>query len=78
MFVLIIFNFVNKIESKILGMLMSTGAFEIYIGEEQIWSKLESGRPPSPGELIQSIDSYLAIKGDKISTGSLFGFDSDN
>lgn len=56
---------------------MSTGAFEIYIGEEQIWSKLESGRPPSPGELIQGVDSYLAIKGDKIVTGSSFEFDAE-
>lgn len=56
---------------------MSTGAFEIYIGDEQIWSKLESGRPPSPGELIQSIDSYFAIKG-KTLTESSFGFGNKN
>ncbi|KAI6191896.1 putative esophageal gland cell secretory protein 6 [Aphelenchoides bicaudatus] len=47
---LMLFMFSNSIES----MLLSTGAFEIYIGDEQIWSKLESGRVPSPGELNPS------------------------
>lgn len=55
-------------------MLMSTGAFEIYLGNEQIWSKLESGRVPSPAELIQAIDSHLAIGGAKV--GENFGFES--
>uniref|UniRef100_A0A915DH52 SelT-like protein n=1 Tax=Ditylenchus dipsaci TaxID=166011 RepID=A0A915DH52_9BILA len=68
---LMLFMLSNSIE----GMMMSTGAFEIYLGEEQIWSKLESGRVPSPVELIQAIDSSLAIKGNKIS-GS-FGFENE-
>jgi len=66
---LMLFMFSNSIES----MLLSTGAFEIYIGEEQIWSKLESGRVPSPAELMQAIDSHLEIKGSKV--GGDFGFD---
>lgn len=53
---LMLFMFSNSIES----MLLSTGAFEIYIGEEQIWSKLESGRVPSPSELMQAIDSHVS------------------
>lgn len=65
---LMLFMFSNSIES----MLMSTGAFEIYIGEEQIWSKIESGRVPSPTELIQAIDSHLAIHGAKVGD---FGFE---
>lgn len=52
---------------------MSTGAFEIYIGEEKIWSKLESGRVPSPQELVQAIESHLELKGAKITSES-FGF----
>jgi selT/selW/selH-like putative selenoprotein len=65
---LMLFMFSNSIES----MLLSTGAFEIYIGDDQIWSKLESGRVPSPSELMQQIESHLAIKGAK--TGD-FGFE---
>jgi selT/selW/selH-like putative selenoprotein len=66
---LMLFMFSNSIES----MMLSTGAFEIYIGEDQIWSKLESGRVPSPAELMQAIDSHLAIQGAKVGD---FGFDS--
>lgn len=44
-------------------MLQSTGAFEIYIENERIWSKLESGRVPSPPELFQAIDSHISIRG---------------
>lgn len=68
---LMLFMLSNSIE----GMLMSTGAFEIYLGEEQIWSKLESGRVPSPVELLQAIDSHLAIRGSKVQ--SSFGFDNN-
>ncbi|KAI1730569.1 rdx family domain-containing protein [Ditylenchus destructor] len=68
---LMMFMLSNSIE----GMLMSTGAFEIYFGEEQIWSKLESGRVPSPVELLQAIDSHLAIRGSKVP--SSFGFDNN-
>jgi len=66
---LMLFMLSNSIE----GMLMSTGAFEIYFGEEQLWSKLESGRVPSPAELIQAVDSHLAIRGQG-AQGRAFGF----
>ncbi|VDM60689.1 unnamed protein product [Angiostrongylus costaricensis] len=46
---MMLFLLTNMVEST----LMSTGAFEIYLDKEQIWSKLESGRVPSPQELIQ-------------------------
>ena len=62
---LMLFMFSNSIEQ----MMMSTGAFEIYIGNERIWSKLESGRVPNPGELIQVIDDHLAILGAKSEIG---------
>jgi len=77
---LMLFMLSNSIE----GMLMSTGAFEIYLGPELIWSKLESGRVPSPVELIQAIESHLAIKGgsgaERIGGGGsaqAFGFDEN-
>lgn len=59
---LMLFMFSNSIES----MLMSTGAFEIYIGDERIWSKMESGRVPNPAELIQAIDDHLSIAGGSV------------
>lgn len=51
---------------------MSTGAFEIYLGDEQIWSKLESGRMPSPLELVQIVDQQMELQGVKV------GFLSNN
>ena len=70
---MMLFLFSNSIE----GMLMSTGAFEIYLGDELIWSKLESGRIPSPTELIQAIESHLELNGAKLASGTSFGIDSD-
>ncbi|VDO90578.1 unnamed protein product [Heligmosomoides polygyrus] len=46
---MMLFLLTNMVETT----LMSTGAFEVYLGKEQIWSKLESGRVPSPQELLQ-------------------------
>jgi len=53
--------------------LISTGAFEIYFNKQPVWSKLESGRIPSPGELLQVIDSQMEMAGAKSDT---FAFDS--
>jgi len=36
--------------------LISSGAFEIYFNQEQLWSKIASGRIPDPHELMQMID----------------------
>lgn len=71
---LMLFMLSNTVE----GMLMSTGAFEIYFGNDLIWSKLESGRVPSPLELIQAIDSQLVIGGNSANIGSGFGAGFDN
>ncbi|VDK62408.1 unnamed protein product [Onchocerca ochengi] len=67
---MMLFLLSNTIESS----LMSTGAFEIYLGDEQIWSKLESGRVPSPSELVQIIDQQMELQGAKVS--GTFAFDS--
>ncbi|VDK69240.1 unnamed protein product [Litomosoides sigmodontis] len=67
---MMLFLLSNTIESS----LMSTGAFEIYLGDEQIWSKLESGRMPSPLELVQIVDQQMELQGVKVS--DTFAFDS--
>lgn len=36
--------------------LISTGAFEVYLNEDQLWSKLRTGRVPEPMELFNMID----------------------
>ena len=65
------------LSNSVEGMLTATGAFEIYIGDEIIWSKLESGRVPSPAELFQAIDSHLAITGRGGLSGVADGFGFD-
>uniref|UniRef100_A0A1I7T987 SelT-like protein n=1 Tax=Caenorhabditis tropicalis TaxID=1561998 RepID=A0A1I7T987_9PELO len=56
---MLLFMLGNLVEQS----LISTGAFEIYLGNEQIWSKIESGRVPSPQEFMQLIDAQLAVLG---------------
>ncbi|WP_395239392.1 Rdx family protein [Salmonella sp. s54412] len=41
------------------GQLISTGAFEVALNEMPVWSKLESGRLPSPQELFEIINQQL-------------------
>ena len=41
------------------GQLVSTGAFEISIDDQLIWSKLETGRIPDLEELLDLIDNQL-------------------
>ncbi|XP_018904343.1 thioredoxin reductase-like selenoprotein T homolog CG3887 [Bemisia tabaci] len=53
-----IFFLTNVIESN----LVSTGAFEIFLNDIPVWSKLETGRIPQPPELFQIIDSHLQFK----------------
>ncbi|CAL2049662.1 unnamed protein product [Caenorhabditis brenneri] len=56
---MLLFMLGNLVEQS----LISTGAFEVYLGNEQIWSKIESGRVPSPQEFMQLIDAQLAVLG---------------
>ncbi|GMT04849.1 hypothetical protein PENTCL1PPCAC_27023 [Pristionchus entomophagus] len=69
---MMLFLLSNMVESS----LMSTGAFEIFLGENQLWSKIESGRVPAPGELLQMIDSQLELAG-KIPTKGVTGGEFD-
>lgn len=50
----------NTIESQ----LVSTGAFEIAFNDVPVWSKLETGRIPSPPELFQIIDNHILLRSD--------------
>lgn len=47
------------ISNAIEGQLISTGAFEISFNDVPIWSKIESGRIPSPNEMFQMIENNL-------------------
>ncbi|CAL1547186.1 unnamed protein product, partial [Lymnaea stagnalis] len=47
------------ISNAIEGQLISTGAFEILFNDVPIWSKLETGRIPSPSEMFQMIENNL-------------------
>lgn len=49
----------NFVETQLL----STGAFEIYVNDIQVWSKLRTGRVPAPGELMSIISSQLKNTG---------------
>ncbi|CAJ0574662.1 unnamed protein product, partial [Mesorhabditis spiculigera] len=65
----------NMLENSLL----SSGAFEIYLGNDLIWSKLESGRVPAPAELMQMIDSQFELQGliAPASGGFSTGFDQE-
>lgn len=41
------------------GQLISSGAFEIFLNDVPVWSKLETGRIPQPAELFQIIDNHM-------------------
>ncbi|RWS31172.1 selT-like protein [Leptotrombidium deliense] len=49
------------ISNMIEGQLIATGAFEISLNDVPVWSKLDTGRVPSPPELFQIIDSHQKL-----------------
>jgi selT/selW/selH-like putative selenoprotein len=51
------------IGNAVEGQLISTGAFEVSYNDMPVWSKLETGRVPSPQELMQIIDSNVRMSG---------------
>ncbi|CAH8437197.1 unnamed protein product [Heterobilharzia americana] len=57
-FCLMTFLFGNIVE----GQLLSTGAFEIYLDDMPIWSKLDTNRIPQPEELLKIIDNHLMFQ----------------
>ena len=42
--------------------LLSTGAFEVYVGDELVWSKLETGTLPDYQYLLQEITKEKDFK----------------
>merc|ERR1712179_152187 len=42
--------------------LISTGAFEIYLSEDKLWSKLDTGRIPSQHEFLQMITQNARLQ----------------
>jgi len=52
----------NAIENT----LVSTGAFEIYLEDQRLWSKLETGRIPSQGELFQMLEQATRLSSGQI------------
>jgi len=52
---LMVFFLANMLETQ----LISTGAFEVVLSGETIWSKLETGMVPQPGELLNILDQKL-------------------
>jgi len=52
------FFLLNAVETQ----LISTGAFEITLNDMPVWSKIEAGRIPQPGELFQIIENQMNMK----------------
>lgn len=50
--------------SLFLPQLISSGAFEISFNDIPIWSKLDTGRIPSPQELFNIIESHTRFSDD--------------
>jgi selT/selW/selH-like putative selenoprotein len=46
--------------NTIANNLLNTGAFEIYVNGDPVWSKLQQGRLPSMPELFELVDAALA------------------
>lgn len=53
---LMVFFFTNSLESY----LISTGAFEIYVNDIQLWSKLQTNRLPAANEFIQMLQTFAS------------------
>ena len=54
---MILFFVCNAVENS----LISTGAFEVSFNDVPVWSKLETGRIPSPQEIFQIIDNHMRM-----------------
>lgn len=51
--------FLFFISNAVEGQLLSTGAFEVSFNDVPVWSKLETGRIPSPQEIFQIIENHM-------------------
>jgi len=69
---LFVFFFCNMFESS----LHSTGAFEVWVNNQLIWSKIATGKIPQPPELFSLIESHTGIFGN-LEPGSDMGHGPD-
>lgn len=69
------FNFQNFVDKNYLLMkiclhftsqLVSSGAFEISFNDIPVWSKLETGRIPSPQEIFSIINQQMEMFSSKM------------
>jgi len=59
---LMTFFLCNMVETQ----LISSGAFEVTVNGDKVWSKLESGGAPQPGTLINLVRDKLKQQSEKI------------
>ena len=52
---------IGFIANQIAASISTTGAFEIYVGEELVWSKLETGQLPTRDILLDSVRRLLPV-----------------
>lgn len=50
------------LSNAIEGQMYSTGAFEVHYNDLPVWSKIKTGRVPSPQELLQIIDNQQQFR----------------
>lgn len=55
-------NLLGRRFTILLFQLISSGAFEIYLNDVPVWSKLQTARIPAPQELFQIIESQLNLQ----------------
>ena len=68
-FVISKFNFHLK-GNAVENALVSTGAFEIYLADERLWSKIETGRIPSQGELHHLLEQATRLQSGQFADNS--------
>lgn len=49
------------VSNAVEGQLISTGAFEVSFNDVPVWSKLDTGRVPSPQEIFQIIENHMRL-----------------
>lgn len=54
------------------GQLIQSGAFEIFLNDVPVWSKLETGRIPQPAELFQIIKNFFRFANQEVELNNGF------
>lgn len=53
----VLFMIVFVVGNNLLSAMTTTGAFEVYLDGNKIFSKLEKGRAPQPTEILDAINA---------------------